>query len=100
MENLLKTICQQTDIKETVKARDLELNKVYPVTSFKAVQTCYGRNIIADLGEFIIFMPKRFSASLTDEVLKSFENESLAIVVKEIKKVGNNRTPVIEIKQN
>lgn len=97
MEALLKDISSVGDVKETVKATSLLLNTRYPISSFKALDTRFGRNILVDLGDKTVFLPKRYAEKITDDAIKSLNSAKVFLVVTEFKKFGNNMTPIIRI---
>ena len=71
---------------ETRKINSLTIGGLYTVKEMKRVQTIFGDKIIAIIADdpddrFQIFLPKRYSRSISDECIKHF-NEKKGLELK------------------
>lgn len=93
----LKKVANTKDI---VKLATLELNKKYIIYGVLAKQTSLGRAVLVDLGDFCSWLPKRFISFFTDEAIddanKNYSGK-MYLLIKEIKLILNNPSPIIEI---
>lgn len=61
-------------------AEDLEIGKKYPVIGFKKINTQYGANIVAEIAEGAIFLPKRVSCLFPDTFLEQYAANKLFLI--------------------
>nr|CAD7434200.1 unnamed protein product [Timema monikensis] len=73
----LQQLITIVDTVQTLKLSDLIVDQKYSVDRLKAVDTNFGRRLLAYLdGEFCVFLPCRFG-TLTDEDMCELNNEKL-----------------------
>lgn len=73
--------------KECRSLKLLTVNRKYPICELRRVSTKWGIQLLAELEEFVVFLPHRFSVAISDEdiqdfnqkVMKKVENFSLCL---------------------
>nr|CAD7266777.1 unnamed protein product [Timema shepardi] len=81
----LQQLVNMVDTVQTVKLCDLTVDQKYSVDKLKAVNTKFGRRLIAYLdGEFCVFLPCRFG-TLTDEDVCELNKEKLVFTCAGVK---------------
>lgn len=73
--------------KRVTPVADLDLDVKYKILNLKAVNTKYGRNIVAELEEEVVFLPKRMAA-LQDEDLAKLLEDNVSLMYLGCQKVG------------
>lgn len=72
---------------------DMEIGKKYPMCDIKKIKGKFGDCVIVELDEHVVFLPKRMSDNLTDEMIETLSNEiiTLALVYLGEKDTGKSK---------
>lgn len=62
----------------------------YVVTEFSLVETKYGLQIKADLGDKVVFLPKRFAKEMTEENVAALNTIPQILVFSGLEYTSNN----------
>lgn len=64
----INKIGKMAEFLPTKKLAELSLQADYPITDIKAVQTKFGKRIVADVSdEFVVFLPARFVKAFDED---------------------------------
>lgn len=66
--------------KPVLKVKDMQINVEYPLLNIKAVHTTFGRSILVETSNNVIFLPKRVAEELDDEKLIEMGTMQLALI--------------------
>lgn len=73
----------------------LELDEKYKVLSAKITQGRYGKTVLLELEQNVVFLPKRYVNVITQQHIENFNSRRYAIVVNEIVKFGDKETAIL-----
>lgn len=82
--------------KPTKKLKDLPKDQLFPIISAKAVKGKYGKCILLELDEFVVFLPNRMTSVLQGKE-SNFLHKNYKLVLRDIVKVGAHETCQFEI---
>lgn len=68
----------------------LAIGEKYPILSLKPFNTKYGRRIVAQLPNFKVFLPGRYSETITDPDVEEFNRDTRTTVYLVVKSVVNS----------
>lgn len=74
--------------KEIVSFSALKLNHPYPIKHMERVTTDHGKTLLVELEDFRIFIPKRISNSISDDVLERLLDSQLSLIYRGTKDVN------------
>lgn len=58
------------EMKEKIKLNQLKLNEIYPIHNMKIIATVYGDTVLVELENNSIFLPKRMTSSIEQNIEK------------------------------
>lgn len=90
--NQISLVCNKVQ----KKLVSFELNMKHPILSAKIVRSKYGKTVLLELGDCIVFLPRRYVNIVSEKHIEDFQSKQYAVVVKEIQQMNDKQTPVLE----
>lgn len=66
--------------KPVLKVRDMVINTPYVLINIKSTRTPFGRSIMVETNENVIFLPQRMTTELDDEKIEQLKTMKLSLV--------------------
>ncbi|KAK9707729.1 hypothetical protein QE152_g27662 [Popillia japonica] len=89
MENLNKlSVCS----KPAIKICKLHVGTPYKIFGGKFVNTKYGKSVLLELENNVIFLPKRYAEAVTNENIQNFNTSEYGVTVVEITTINDQLT--------
>lgn len=82
--------------KPTQKLRDLPKDQPFPIISAKVVKGKYGKCILLELDEVVVFLPNRMTSILQGKE-SNFSSKKYNLVLRDVVNVGAHETCQFEI---
>lgn len=86
------------NLKKVLSVKDMDDNKVYLIDGAYRTTTKYGSVIVVQLGENILYLPKRFN-TLNDDVIASLSTGTFSISKIPLKDDDDNSLSKLEIRE-
>lgn len=84
--------------KEYINIKTLEVDKEYKILKFERVKGKYGTQIVCELEEFKVSLPKRFIEKMDDKNIKELNKKDIKLILKEIKNIQDKEVAIINFK--
>ena len=90
-----------TNKKQTIQTSDMVIDLQYVVIKIKHVNTRFGRSILIETNQGLIWLPKRMSECITDDWIDTYRPGTLALICKGFEKLSGktNQTPKLMFAQ-
>lgn len=89
----------QTNLKSWENINTLNLNKFYKIFSAKIVNTKYGKKVLIELQDVCVFLPKRYSDAVTEDIIENFNKGEYGVVIIKTIIINTKTSPVLEFKK-
>lgn len=85
--------------KPSKRLRDLPKDQPFPILSMRVIKGKYGKCVIAELEENIVFLPNRMVPHITGKE-SQFLPKKYSLIFKDVKQIGSHETSQFEIVEN